>query len=132
MEITGRLILDAKISDLKNGRKVVNFCVAVNDSYKPKDSEEVKKISTLYNCSYWINPAIGQYLTKGTLVELYGRLSVGAWNNAEGEAKASLNFHVNNIKLHGGSKNADNKGAKELAGVVVDENDSNDKEDLPF
>jgi len=131
MEITGRLILGSRTNQLKDGRKVVNFCVAVNDSYKPKDSEEVKKMSTLYNCSYWVNPAIGQYLTKGTLVELYGRLSANAWNNANGEAKASLNFHVNNIKLHGGGKNADNKDTKKAA-FVTDENDSNEKKDLPF
>lgn len=126
MEITGRLIMDSRTHELKDGRKVVNFCIAVNDSYKPKDSVEVKRISTFFNCSYWINPAIGQYLTKGTLVELYGRLSANAWNNTEGEAKASLNFHVNSIKLHGGSKSVkQDTGAPTAAGGT--END-----DLPF
>lgn len=129
MEITGRLILDARTAQLKDGRKVVNFCVAVNDSYKAKDSEEVKKISTLINCSYWINPAIGQYLTKGTLVEIFGRVSANAWNNAEGEAKASLNFHVNNIKLHGGSLKH-NTADKDSQTTVVESVNEND--DLPF
>lgn len=131
MEITGRLILNARTTQLKDGRKVVNFCVAVNDSYKPKDSGEIKKVSTLYNCSYWINPAIGQYLTKGTLVELYGRLSANAWNNAEGEAKASLNFHVNNIKLHGGSKQSADSNFKKT-NVAVVENDNSNDDYLPF
>ncbi len=126
MEITGRLILDAKINQLNDGRKVVNFCIAVNDSYKPKNSGEVKRISMLYNCSYWINPAIGQYLTKGTLVELYGRLSVAAWNNAEGQARASLNFHVNTIKLHGGSKSM----KQDAGALAMTENAANN--DLPF
>lgn len=132
MEITGRLILDARTNQLKDGRKVVNFCVAVNDSYKPKDSEEIKKISTLYNCSYWVSPSIGQYLTKGTLVELFGRLSANAWNNAEGEAKASLNFHVNNIKLHGGSKKSANSNSADTTSVAVEQSESADNEDLPF
>ncbi len=53
---------------------------------------------------YWVNPAITQYLTKGTLVELQGRIGVSAYTGKEGEAKASLTFHVNTIKLHGKAK----------------------------
>ncbi len=48
--------------------------------------------------------AIAQYLIKGTLVELYGRIGVNAYKDMEGEPKAALTFHVNSIKLHGGSK----------------------------
>lgn len=101
MEIIGRLTSDAKVTTLKDERKVVNFSVAVNDSYKPKGMEQLVKHTNYFNCAYWMNPAISTHLTKGTLVELYGRIGVNAWNNAEGEAKASLNFHVSNIKLHG-------------------------------
>jgi single-strand DNA-binding protein len=101
--LTGRLTADAKVSTLKDERKVVNFSIVINDRYKPK-SGEVKEIATFMNCAYWVNPGIAPYLTKGALVELYGRIGVNAWTNAEGEAKASLNFHVGNIKLHGGRK----------------------------
>ncbi len=103
MEITARLTGDAKLSTLKDERQVVNFNVAVNDSYKTKD-RELKKVTTYFQCSYWINPGIAQYLTKGTLVELYGRIGVNAYKDMEGEPKASLTFHVNKIKLHGGSR----------------------------
>ncbi len=65
MEITARLTGDAKLSTLKDERQVVNFNVAVNDSYKTKDSE-LKKVTTYFHCSYWMNPGIAQYLTKGT------------------------------------------------------------------
>ena len=101
MEIVGRLTGDAKISTLKDGRQVVNFSIAINDSYKPKGIEQPVKITNYVNCSYWINPAISAYLKKGSLVELSGRIGVDAWTNSEGEAKASLTFHVNTIKLHG-------------------------------
>jgi single-strand DNA-binding protein len=103
IELTGRLTADAKVSTLNDDRKVVNFSIVINDRYKPKDGE-VKEIATFVNCAYWINPGIAPYLTKGTLVELYGRIGVNAWNTAEGEARASLNLHVSNIKLHGGKK----------------------------
>ena len=126
MEITGRLTADAKCSTVKDGRQVVNFSVAVNDSYKPKGSEVAVKVATYFNCSYWMNPGIVAYLTTGALVECFGRVSVNAWTNAEGEAKASLNFHVNSIKLHGKS----NTATKET--VPASPEITEPLEDLPF
>jgi single-strand DNA-binding protein len=81
----------------------VNFSIAIYDTYKTKGSTEVQKIVTYVNCSYWINPGVAAYLTKGTLVECSGRVGANAWTNKEGEVKASLTFHVNSIKLHGRS-----------------------------
>jgi single-strand DNA-binding protein len=101
MQIIGRVTADATISETKAGKKVVNFSIAINDTYKTKGSTEVQKIVTYINCSYWINPGVGASLTKGSLVECTGRIGVNAWTGKEGEAKASLTFHVNNIKLHG-------------------------------
>ena len=101
MEMTARLTGDAKISNLKNEKQVVNFNVAINDSYKAKGSNETTKIVTYVQCDYWVNPGIAQYLTKGTLVELQGRIGVNAYTGKDGEAKATLTFHVNTIKLHG-------------------------------
>ena len=107
MEITARLTGDAKVTTVKNDKQVVNFNVAINDSYKQKGSNEVTKIVTYVQCDYWVNPAIAQYLTKGTLVELQGRIGVNAYTGKEGDAKASLTFHVNTIKPHGRAKASD-------------------------
>ena len=101
MELVGRITKDAVVSQLKDERKVVNFSIAVNDNYRPKGSNEVKKITTFVNCSYWINAGIAPYLTKGILAEVSGRISVSAYTDLNKEAKGSLNFHVNNIKIHG-------------------------------
>ena len=101
MELFGRLTADAKVNELKDNRKVVNFSIAINDRYKPKGSDEMKTITTFVNCSYWMTSSIAAYLTKGKFVEVYGRINAGAYMNAQNELKASLNFHVNSIKLHG-------------------------------
>ena len=101
MELFGRLTADAKVNELKDNRRVVNFSIAINDRYKPKYSDEMKTITTFVNCSYWMTSSIAAYLTKGKFVEVYGRINAGAYMNAQNELKASLNFHVNSIKLHG-------------------------------
>lgn len=54
MELTGRLTAHAKVSEVKGGKKVVNFSIAINDSYKPKDRERVE-LTTYVECAYWIN-----------------------------------------------------------------------------
>lgn len=129
MEIIGRITADATVSETKAGKKVVNFSIAINDTYKPKGSTEVQKITTYVNCSYWINPGVSAYLTKGTLVECYGRMGANAWTNKEGEVKASLTFHVNTIKLHGRSN-----GSNTSVPVVPMTNASAAEvvDDLPF
>lgn len=141
MEIVGRLTADAKVNTLKNERKVVNFSVAVNDSYKPKGNELPVKFTNYFNCTYWMNAAIAKYLTKGTLVELYGRISVNTWTNNEGEARASLNFHVSNLKLHGKVKAMDADGETPVSSAsngdgkeaLMNHNKDTDlPDDLPF
>lgn len=100
MILIGRLTKDASISTLKDECKVVNFSIALNDWYKPKGSAQGIKVTTYVNCSYWLSPTIAARLTKGTLVELSGRLQVNAYIGFDGEAKGSLNCHVNNITIH--------------------------------
>ncbi|PAM95108.1 single-stranded DNA-binding protein [Flavobacterium sp. IR1] len=99
MEITGRLTRDAVVVKTAKDRQVVNFSIAVNDTYKTKDSTEVKKIVTFIDCSYWLSAGIAQWLKKGTMVELFGRIGVNAYLSGEGKAVGSLTFHTSNIKI---------------------------------
>ena len=101
MNIIGRLTRDAQISTLASDKQVVNFSVAVNDSYRNKKGERVK-LTEYFNCAYWISTNVAKVLTKGALVELTGRVSAQAWLNKEGKANAALHFHTSQIKLHGG------------------------------
>jgi single stranded DNA-binding protein (ssb) len=130
MNITGRLTRNAEVRTLSNEKQVVNFSVAVNDSYRNRQGERVEQ-TTYFDCAYWITANVARLLTKGTLVELTGRVSTRAWVNKDGEAKAGLNFHTSQIKLHGGSKRAETvqatAQAKNNSITAQGEND-----DLPF
>ena len=130
MEIIGRTTADATVSETKAGKKVVNFSIAINDTYKTKGSTEVQKIVTYVNCSYWLNPGVAPYLTKGTLVELQGRIGVNAYTGKEGTAKATLTFHVNNIKLHGGNRSINTETTQPV--ITAPAAMAEAGEDLPF
>lgn len=129
--IVGRLTKNAEINILKNDRQVVNFSIAINDNYKTKQGE-IKEQTTFYNCSYWINAKIAPYLTKGTLVELSGRIRSNAWIGKDGEIKSGLNFHTSSIKLHGkpNTNNAQRQQTSEVPKGNPFTEDDND--DLPF
>ena len=100
MVLIGRLTKDAVVAQLKNDRQVVNFTLAVHDQYKPKGSDTRETIATYFNCAYWISPKVAERLKKGNLIEIAGRTYVTAYKDMQGEAKASLNCHVDSIKVH--------------------------------
>ncbi|MCC9065043.1 single-stranded DNA-binding protein [Flavobacterium piscisymbiosum] len=114
MNITGRLTKDAKVSTLSDSRQVVNFSVAINESYKNRKGDKVEQ-TTFFDCAYWISPRVAEWLTKGTVVELTGMVSARAWTGNDGEPRAGLNFNTSNIKLHGGGKKSE--GAQAVQNV---------------
>ncbi|MBB4807162.1 single-strand DNA-binding protein [Chryseobacterium defluvii] len=130
--IVGRNTRNAEINTLKNDRQVVNFSVAINDSYKTKQGER-RELTTYYNCSYWINPNVAKILTKGTLVELSGRVSSNAWIGKDGEIHSGLNFHTSSIKLHGGSgKNSESEPKQNVTQETGNPFAGDTDDDLPF
>jgi single-strand DNA-binding protein len=136
MNITGRVTRDAKVTTLSDSRQVVNFSVAINESYKNKKGDKVEQ-TTFFECAYWISPRVAEWLTKGTVVELTGMVSARAWTGNDGEPRAGLNFNTSNIKLHGGGKKSE--GAQAMKTGQTAEQGENKKatlkepeDDMPF
>ena len=125
MNITGRLTKDAEVRTTSQQKQVVNFSVATNDSYRNKQGERIEQ-TTYFDCSYWITPNVAKILTKGSLVELSGRVTARAWTGNDGEAHAGLNFHTSQIKLHGGGKKL------ETVQATVETATKKTEDDLPF
>ncbi|PIF45362.1 single-strand DNA-binding protein [Chryseobacterium sp. 52] len=131
MNIIGRLTGNAVAATLKDERQVVNFSIAVNDSYKNKAGVWVK-LTEYIDCSFWQSPKVVPVLTQGTLVELTGWASARAWAGQDGEPKARINFHTSQFKiLKRGSKK------EELDTATVHDNHSAqggspENDDLPF
>ena len=137
MNIIGRLTRDAQVRDLSNEKKVVNFSVATNESYRNKNGERVDK-ATFFDCSYFLSPNVAKALLKGTLVELGGQVSATAWIDKQGQPKAGLNFIATHIKLHG-KANLSTQDTKEIEvyeAVEIIGNDAaisgDSHDDLPF
>ena len=104
MEFTGTITSDATVSTVKGDKEVVNFSVAINDRYKPKGTSEVKEFTTYINVAWRMGKGIAKILNKGAIVTISGRLFVNAYNDMNGNAKASINCHADSIKLIRGKK----------------------------
>ena len=126
MVLVGRITKDAVVNQLKGERQVINFTLAINDYFKPKNGEG-KNMATYINCSYWMNAKLAERITKGTLVEATGRIYVNAYMGNDGEPKASLNCHVNSIKIHSTAK-----ATKGTEGALNANDIIEPLEDLPF
>ena len=129
MEILGRLTADANINTVKGNKEVVNFSIAINDSYR--SNGETKKVTTYYQCGYWLNTKIAQYLKKGVLVQLIGRTTARAYLDRNGELKSSLHFFTNGIKLLSkGTTEATTENSAFRSQNIITSADQED--DLPF
>lgn len=99
MEITGRITKDATVRKVGEQKQVVNFSIAINDSYKPKGSTEYTEIVTYIDCSYWISSKVAEWLKKGALVQLLGRIGINTYTSSDGRALGTLTFHIDSIKI---------------------------------
>ncbi|WP_347349835.1 single-stranded DNA-binding protein [Flavobacterium sp. CSZ] len=73
--------------------------MTINDSYKPKGSTDYKQITTFIDCSYWLNAKLVEWLKKGALVQLFGRVGLNTYIGHDGSAMGSLTFHINSLKF---------------------------------
>ncbi|PBJ08050.1 single-stranded DNA-binding protein [Flavobacterium sp. ACN6] len=116
MEITGRVTADAVVRRVGE-KEVLSFSIAVNDRYKTAGDSEFKQVTTFINCSYWITVKAGQWIKKGAVVLLNGRLGMHVYINNEGNPIGSIDFHVNAINILAFAKRSSDK-------AVVDADES--------
>lgn len=130
MEITGRITKDATVHKVANDKQVVNFSIAINDSYKPKGSSEYKEIVTYIDCSYWLSAKSVNYLKKGVLVQLFGRIGLSVYTSNDGRALGTLTFHINNLKILVFAKKV--QDAENTQSSTTQQKTMEDPDDLPF
>lgn len=129
MEITGRITADATLHKVNSDKQVVNFSIAINDSYKPKNSSEVKEIVTYIDCSYWLNSKSAEWLKKGALVQLFGRIGLSVYSSSDGKALGRLTFHINSLKILVFAKKVQENNNSSASSNIVQEKEPSD---IPF
>lgn len=78
--IVGRMVKDPEIKSLPSGSAVVGFSVATSRTWKGQDGKK-NEDTEFHNCVAFGKTAeiIGQYLKKGQLILITGRIQTRSW-----------------------------------------------------
>ena len=125
--IEGKLGKDAALKVVPSGKSVLEFSVAVTESYKKDNAWH--KHTEWFDCALWGKQAesrLPEYLLKGQQVAVSGELG-----SREHEGKTYLTCRVNSVDLVGGKSETPVKPSTpepQTSKAPVDDFD----EDLPF
>ena len=98
--LIGRLGADPEIRYTPDGTMVTNFRLATDESYKSKSGEKVQrtewhKIVTFRKLA----EICGNYLTKGKLVYVEGRIQTRSWEDKEGVKRYTTEIIASNMQM---------------------------------
>ena len=84
--VIGNVATDPQLRNTPNGQPVCNFRLATNRIWTDKTSGQLQKKTEFHNIVLWRRLAeiASQFLTKGSLVMIEGRLETRTWQDSAG------------------------------------------------
>jgi single-strand DNA-binding protein len=90
--LIGRLGQDPKITYTASGQAVANFSLATDEGYKDKATGQKVERTEWHRVVAWRQLAdfVGNYLSKGRLVYVEGRLQTRKWQDQQGQDRYAV------------------------------------------
>ena len=103
--IVGRAGQDAEIKYFESGKVRTTFSLAVNRW----DAKTKAEVTDWFNIDVWDKQAefAGEYIKKGRLVAVDGRIQTNKWKDASGEERERFLIVANNVRLLGSKRDAE-------------------------
>ena len=91
---------DAELKFTAGGKPVANFSVAVNESFKNSNGDNVERVEW-FRCVAWNGLAelCGQYILRGKQVYLEGRLQTRKYDDRNGNPRTSTEVVVSTLHV---------------------------------
>lgn len=111
--LVGRLTRDPELRTTTSGKEVATFAIAVEKRFKPQDGSAD---ADFFNIKVWGKTAeyCANYLTKGRLVAVQGRLETRKYTTQEGQNREVTEIVADNVQ--GLDRPRDDSGAPRAAG----------------
>jgi single-strand DNA-binding protein len=121
--LVGRLGRDPETRFTSGGQAVANFSLATDESYKDRNGERQKR-TEWHKIVVWGKQAeiAQQYLKKGSLVFVEGRIQSREWQDKEGQKRTSFEIVANNFRMLGGRSEGMAAGAGASTSVSHSDN----------
>ncbi len=110
--LIGRLTRDPETRHTQGGGQVVNFGLAVNRSYRRKDSNDLVEETTFVDVEAWgkTGETFAKYVRKGRQVYVEGRLKLDQWEK-EGRKHSKLSVVMENFQFLDSGRDGGGGGA---------------------
>ena len=97
--IIGRLGRDPEVRHTQSGQVVASFSVATDESYKDKQGQKVEK-TEWHRIVAWGKTAefCGNYLSKGRLVYVEGKIETRKWTDKDGAEKYTTEIKADRVQ----------------------------------
>ena len=98
---------DAEMKSTSAGKSVVNFSLAINQSFRDKKDGNVQRVEWV-RCVAWgkLAEIAERFVTKGKQVFVEGRLQTRRFEDREGSPKTVTEVVVASLRVLGGAANA--------------------------
>ena len=98
--LIGRLTRDPEMRYTPQGTPVTSFGLAVNRDFMTKTGEKKEEVCFV-NLVVWGKRAeiAAEYLKKGSLIFIEGRLNFRSWETQDKEKRSTLEVHVDNFQF---------------------------------
>jgi len=115
--LVGRLGRDPETRYTGGGQAVGNFSVATDETFKDKNGERQKR-TEWHRITVWGKQAeiAQQYLKKGSLVFIEGRIQSREWQDKEGQKRTSFDIVASNFRMLGGRGDGGGSGGGSFGG----------------
>ncbi len=108
----GRLVAQPEAKESENGKKYMNFTIAVPRSYKNADGEYETDFIDVVTFGQ-IADTTAEYCKKGDMIGVKGRVETSVYENETGEKKKSTQIIADRITFLSSSKIKDDENVKE-------------------
>ena len=100
--LVGRLGRDPETRYTSSGQAVCNFTLATDETYKDRAGERQKR-TEWHRIVVWAKQAeiAQQYLHKGSLIYLEGRIQTRQWDDREGQKRTTVEIVATNFRMLG-------------------------------
>jgi single-strand DNA-binding protein len=102
--LIGRLTRDPEMRYTPSGAAVTNFSIATN-SYGTDASGEKKEYTDFHNIVAWnigkrnLAEICAQFLRKGSLVYVEGRMQTRSWEGQDGQKKSRMEIRISDVEF---------------------------------
>jgi single-strand DNA-binding protein len=126
--LVGRLGKDPEVKYTQGGTTVARFTVATDETWKDKDTDQKQTRTEWHNIVAWskLGEICGEYLKKGRLVYIDGRLQTRTWKDQDGQERKTTEIRADQMVMLGSDENKAKATVSGSAGPEITD------DDIPF